>query len=194
MKRHLLTALLMYPLMANAAGSYYCSQNGAYIDLGMTESQVLAACGQPTTRQTTKTTTNPVFQQIPVTQLIYTTLNPGALFYYPGIEPLYQMWSLPSGAQGISMQFDLINNQVTSIKLNGSSTNALSACQGGAVQIGDSIAKVYNACGSPTTVNNTYINRPIPASQNPQVWIYIINQYQPSITLTFTNGILQSIN
>lgn len=184
------TLLVILPFASYAADSVYCPQNHAYINVGMTQDQVIASCGRPTSIQAAS---DSVVQQIPVTQLIYSTLNQGAVYFYPGINPLYNMWSLPSGSQGTSLEVDLINNQITSMKINGSDTNALSMCQGGTVQIGDDINAIYNACGAPSTINNTYINKVVSGSARPQVWTYS-NEYQPSIVLTFTNGILQSIN
>jgi len=187
----LTVGFLLLPLVSQADNSYYCPQNHAYIDVGMTEAQVLAACGQPTS---VRASSNAVVEQIPVTQLIYTSLNQGAVYFYPGINPLYNMWSLPSGSQGTNVEVNLIHDQITSIKINGSGTNALSVCEGGSVQIGDNVAQLYRACGGPSLVNNTYINQTVPSSARPQVWTYTIDQYQPSISLTFVNGILQSIH
>lgn len=183
--------LLMLPAIVYASDSYYCPQKHAYINVGMNQAQVIAACGQPTT---VRTSNNPVLQQIPVTQLIYTKLNQGAVDFYPGLNPVYDMWSLPSGSSGTSLEVDIINDQINSIRINGSDSNAASICEGGSMQIGDSVSKLYNACGAPSMVNQTYINKPVAAQEKPQVWIYTIDQYQPSVTLTFVNGILQSIN
>ncbi len=181
--------LLFFSTLAEAATSFYCPQNHAYINAGMTQDQVIQACGQPTSRADSR---NPVTQQVPVTQLVYSTINQGPPDFYPGIQPLYEMWSLPSGSEGINVQVNLINNQVASISVNQAQTNGLSACKGGSFQIGDSIDAVFAACGSPNMINNTYINQAIPKSKNPQVWIYAL-PYQPSVTLTFVEGILQSI-
>lgn len=181
-------------LLANCAfaeDNFYCSKNHAYISVGMTQDQVLASCGSPSTVQDSGRS---VVQQIPMTQLIYTSINKGAVFFYPGIDPLYTMFSLPSGSTGNTVEVDLVNNQVSSIKINGSSTNALSMCKKGKVQIGDDINAIYNACGAPDNINNTYVNRPVPKSQHPQVWVYEAQNYQPGFTLTFVNGILQSIH
>lgn len=183
--------MILFSALANAGTSFYCPQNHAYINAGMTQDQVIRACGQPTTRQTAD---QPVVQQVPVVQLVYSTLNQGPpMDFYPGIAPLYNMWSLPSGSVGINLQVNLINNRVAGISVNQANTNATNVCSGGSFQIGDDISTVYRACGGPNMVNNTYMNKPVPKSQNPQVWIYSF-QYQPSITLTFVNGILQSIN
>ena len=88
---------------------------------------------------------------------------------------------------------NLINNRVTSINVNNSNTNATNACAGNSFQLGDTIAEVYRACGNPSMINNTYITQAVSKDQNPEAWYYDF-QYQPSVTLTFINGILQSIN
>ena len=75
-----------------------------------------------------------------------------------------------------------------------SSTNAATVCGGNPVQIGAPETAVYNACGNPTTINQTFINQPVPSSENPEVWTYQIDPYTPPTNLTFVNGVLQSIN
>ena len=191
MKSQCLIALsiALLPFPALAMDSIYCPQRQGYINTGMTDNQVINACGQPLSKRETNTQ---VVEKIPVTQLIYTTLNQGAV--YPGLTSYYTMWSLPSGSTGTSLQINVIDNKVTGISINGSNSNAMSICGGTSVQIGDDVGNVYSACGNPSLVNNTFINRPVPRSQHPEVWVYQINQYQPPISLTFVNGQLQSIN
>lgn len=174
-----------------AATSFYCPQNHGYIKVGMTQAQVVNACGPATSIQSGN---NAVTQQIPVVQLIYNNLNQGPVGYYPGLVPVYGMWSIPSGTQGINIQVNLINNRVSDITLNQAHTNAVSACSGGSFQVGDEMQRVFTACGSPDVVNNTYINQPVPKEQNPETWVFANLPYQPPITLTFVNGVLQSIN
>lgn len=185
-----LLLLMMFTLSfaLEAAESMYCPERHGYINLGMTADQVIAACGEPTTKQQSS---NSAVQRVPVTQLIYTTLNRGGTFQ--GYDSVYQMWSLPSGSTGTSVQVDIIDDKITGIKINGASNNAMSICGGVGLQIGDNTNAVYSACGSPTLVNHTYINKPIPAAAKPEVWTYQINQYQPPFSLTFVNGTLQSI-
>lgn len=190
--RLLLVAVLgLLNSLAYAGNSFYCPQEHGYINVGMTQDQVIRFCGQPDRMQNNG---QPVMQQIPVVQWVYSTINQGPpMNFYPGLAPVYQMFSLPSGSVGINIQVNLVNNQVASIVVNNSETNATNACSGGSFQVGDNIHDVYKACGNPSMINNTYINRPVSKSQSPQVWIYEF-QYQPSVTLTFVNGILQSIN
>lgn len=172
------------------ADTVYCPQKSGFIKTGMTQNEVIAACGQPISKQQVN---SPVTQKIPVQQFIYTSLNTGSV--YPGLNPMYyQQWSLPSGSTGINLTIDIINGKVSSINMNGSSTNAMSVCGGANVQVGASVSQVYTACGSPSMVNNTFINQVIPSNTRPEVWVYQVNQYQSPISLTFVNGKLQSIN
>ena len=69
----------------------------------------------------------------------------------------------------------------------------MSICGGISVQIGDDVNKVYSACGNPSLVNETFINQKIHKSERPEVWIYQLAPYQPTIRLTFIDGKLQSI-
>lgn len=182
-------ALLVAPYIYAGEDTYYCPLNHAYIRVGMSEAQVLSACGQPIMKQRTSVQ---ISKRIPVTQLIYSNLNQGGL--YSGWTTNYNMWSLPSGSLGINLQVEITNNKVTSINLNGSSTNAADVCQGVAFQLGDDVNTVYNACGEPSAVNNSFINQPVPSAQKPENWVYQTDAYQPKFSLTFTDGILQAID
>lgn len=172
------------------ASSFYCPQRTGYINTGMTQDQVLAACGEPSSRQTGG---NVVAKQVPVKVLIYSNINQQPVSYEPALGTVYQMWNLPSGSPAVDLQVYIIDNRVSSITLNGSNTNAMSACPGAVFQVGDDMNKVFAACGAPSLINNTYINQAIPKDQNPEIWVYTL-PYQPPVTLTFVNGQLQSIN
>lgn len=175
---------------ALAVSQLYCPQNSGYINIGMTQSEVLAACGEPLTKQQSNA---PVTQKVPMQQFIYNTLNTGSV--YPGLNPTYyDYWSLPSGAYGISLEVDIVNDKVSAVRINGSGTNAMSVCGGTNVQIGDNANKVTMACGSPSMVNNSFINQTVPSNTRPELWVYQVNQYQSPSSLTFVNGKLQSID
>ena len=168
----------------------YCPQHAAYIDVGMSAAEVISACGAPLAKQETDA---PVMQQVPSQQLIYTTINAGSV--YPGLDSaFYNQWSLPSGTSGVGLEINIINGKVNAVLIGGTNTNALSICHGISVQVGDSVAKIYSACGQPTMVNNSYVNEPIPSDKSPELWIYQFDQYQAPISLTFVNDTLQSIN
>lgn len=175
---------LFCSLNAFADQSIYCPQNHGYINIGMTADQVIAACGQPLSKQISN---RPIMQQVPVQQLLYNNQGSKTAFY--------GVWSLPVGTNsGAQLEVDIVNNKVSSVRLNGSNTNAFSICGGTSVQVGDPVSKVYGACGNPALVNNTFINQPIETNQKPEIWIYQVDQYQSPINLTFVNGKLQSID
>jgi hypothetical protein len=173
-----------FAFQAFAVDSMYCPQNHGYINLGMSPDQVIAACGQPLSKQQSKT---PLMQKVPVLQLMYNSQGAQKAFY--------GVWSLPVGTNsGAQLQVDVINNKVSGVHLNGESANAFSICSGTMVQIGDPVGRVYSACGNPSLVNNTYVNQPVQSNQPPEVWTYQVDQFQAPFNLTFVNGKLQSIN
>jgi hypothetical protein len=185
MKIKLILSLVLsfLPLSLLADNSYYCPQKHGYINIGMTPDQVISACGQPVSQQESN---QPILQRIPVQQLIYNNQGTGTAFY--------GVWNVPTGSGGTSLQVDIVNNRVKSVTVNGGESNAFSVCNGTNIQIGDQVGRVYGACGSPSVVNNTYVNQIVPTAAKPQVWIYEPGQYQPPVSLTFVDGKLQSIN
>lgn len=176
-------ALFILPYSLFADQSLYCPQNHAFINVGMTMDQVIAACGQPASQQESN---QPVTQKIPVQQLIYNNKGASTAFY--------GVWNLPTGSGGAQLEIDIVNKKVKNIRLNSSDSNAASICGGNSIQIGDPVEKVYYSCGSPSVTNNSFINEIVPTAQKPQVWIYQPGQYEPAVTLTFVDGRLQSIN
>jgi hypothetical protein len=171
-----------------AANTIYCPENHGYINVGMTADQVLSSCGQPTSIEKSN---QGMVQKIPVTQLIYTNLDQGAV--YSGLNSTYQMWSLPSGTTQLSLEVSIMDNKVSGIQVNGGSSNAMTLCGGNPIQIGDPADNVFSACGDPSSTNQTYITRNIQTKVKPEIWTYQ-SQSQSSFSLTFVNGVLQSIN
>lgn len=164
--------------------SYYCPQNHAYINVGMTKDEVLGACGEPISQQQSN---QPIMHKVPVKQLMFNNVGSQKAFY--------GVWAIPTGINGgAQLQVNIVNDKVKSVNINGSGTNAFSICGGASIQVGDPASKVYGACGNPSVVNNTYINQPIQSNQKPEIWIYQPGEFQTPITLTFLNGKLQSID
>ncbi|MGL5741062.1 MAG: DUF2845 domain-containing protein [Legionella sp.] len=191
--------ILPFSLFADAQ-SIYCPQNHGYVNIGMTADQVIASCGQPVSQQESS---QPVYQKIPMQQLIYN--NAGASTAFSGVwqvpgqqsagsgSAFYNVWNIPAAGSGAQLEVDVVNQKVRSIKLNGSDSNAVSICSGANIQPGDPVQKVYYSCGSPTLTNNTFINEVVHGAGKPQIWIYQPGQYQPAVTMTFVDGKLQSI-
>lgn len=167
---------------------FYCPQKHGYARIGMTESEVLAACGQPTLKEKSK---QAAVEQVPVTQLIYTTLNPDPV--YRGYKLVYSMWSLPIGSQGSTLEVDIIDKKIVAIRFNGESTNASSVCDNRSFAVGDVADTVFTACGNPSHVNKTFINRKINSKSKPVTWVYNSDPYQPTFRLIFLDGTLRAI-
>lgn len=192
-----IVAIVLFPAFTWSANSVYCPQRSGYINVGMTQGQVIAACGQPVAKRDSE---NALLQQVPDLQLIYNNMGTTQSFY--------GVWGLPlgintaphpagfggnAGSLGAQLQVDIVNDRVQSVKLNSSDTNGFSICNGTTIKIGDPAGMVYGACGSPSLTNKTFIMVPIPSLTKPQIWIYQPGQYQPPISLTFIDGKLQSI-
>lgn len=165
--------------------SMYCPQRAGYINLGMSQDQVIAACGQPLSKQDSNT---PVMIKVPMQQLVYN--NQGA----PQVTYGNISINVATNNSGAMLQVNVVNNKVASIQINGNNSNAFSICGGVNIETGDPVTKVYNACGAPALTNQSYINQPVPSSTKPQLWLYKAGQFEPSHTLTFIDGKLQSID
>lgn len=171
-------------MSALADDSFYCPQNHAQINIGMTQEEVISACGEPISR---KESDQPVTVKIPVMQLIYNVQGAQHAFY--------GVWSLPVGVDtGALLEVEVINNKVSNVQLNGEGTNAFSICDANMIQIGDPVNKVYSYCGNPSLVNNTFIKKPVQSEHQPQIWVYQADEYSPSFTLTFVDGKLLAIS
>ena len=174
---------------AYAGNNVYCPHTHGYIHVGMNIAEVLAECGKPTV---IREGNNAVVERVPMTQFFFTNLNRGAVFQ--GYDAVYSMFSLPTGSVGSTVEVDVVNNKIHTMLVNNSAVNVLSVCGGPGIQVGDSIDDVLSACGRPSLTNNSYVVTPVTNDAHPQVWVYEIDSYQPTINLTFVNGLLQSIN
>lgn len=192
-----IAGILSLPAIAWADQSLYCPQKSGYINTGMTEAQVIGACGEPLSKQESNT---PIMQKIPMQQIIYNNLGQKTAFYGVWAIPIGQ--TNPPNTQpfgnnnggGAQVQVNIVNNKVYSINLNGDDNNAFSLCGGRGIKIGDPAGAVYGACGAPSLVNQTFINEPIQSVKPPEIWVYQPGRYQPAFRLTFVDGKLQSIN
>lgn len=73
--------LLLLSCTGFAAQSLYCPQKAGYINVGMTEDQVRAACGEPLSKQESN---NPIMQKVQVQQLFLTIRVPARPFMASG--------------------------------------------------------------------------------------------------------------
>jgi hypothetical protein len=183
-----ITSLLFTTTLFAEQAPFYCPKNHGYIRIGMTEDEVLKLCGTPTSKEQSKSA---AVEQIPVTQLVYSTLNKDPV--YRGYKLVYNTWSLPIGSDGNTLTVDIIDGKISSIRLNGSGTNASSICGNRSFAVGDLADTVFSACGSPSLTNQTFINRSVRGKSKPITWTYSADQYQPTFQLIFMDGQLEAI-
>lgn len=81
-----MAGILSLPSITWADQSFYCPQKNGYINVGMSEAQVIGACGQPLSKQASNT---PIMRKIPVQQIIYNNMGQKMAFY--------GVWQIPIG-------------------------------------------------------------------------------------------------
>ncbi len=193
----ILSGFFLPILTLAATSSVYCPAGAQYIQLGMSSMQVKNACGNPLSRQKMN---QPASKKVAMDQLIYNNEGDSQAFY--------GVWSLPIGHSnkgllqpfngesggGARISVNVVDNKIRNIYLNNQSTNAFSICGGRSVAVGDPVSMVYNACGTPSLINHSFIYEAIPSNTPPEIWVYQLSPYQPTLSLTFIDGKLQSIN
>jgi len=184
--------------------SFYCLQGNSLVKLGMTASQVQAACGKA---QYVQDNTNRIVQNVPVIRLTYNNINKGSVYFW-NLNKVYNAFSLPSGTIITPLTVLIVNNKVKSINFNSNDVESTGACayagstsfagnqspvNNVTIQVGDPINKVLAACGNPDFTDNSYMQMPISSTDNPERWIYQLDNYHPAYYLLFINGILEGI-
>lgn len=187
-----------------ALESFFCAQGNGIVRLGMTTEEVRKACGAP---QDMLTDTSRIVKKQPVTRLTFSNLSQGPVYYWD-LNKVYHIFSIPSNQSDSSISFDIVDNKVKNVYLNGNSINGTSACNykgttqfvssssptnNITISVGDTVDKVYAACGNPDYQNDTYIDIPVPKNDKPELWTYKLDIYNPSYKLTFIQGTLQNI-
>lgn len=178
----LLFFLVITGNQAFADNSVYCPHNSQTIQIGMTQAQVLNACGKPKAQQESQQYGT---KKVPVTQWYYKFGS------YPSGRGTYQFRAGTNDATSLIISFQ--NGKVQSISLEGKEMPAATVCSQ-PINQGDTMAAVNYACGSPAFTNQTYTEISTGQSVKASTWVYQFDPYQPAVTLTFSNGILQSIS
>lgn len=173
-----------------SADPFYCPQNSQYINIGMSQSDVIQACGEP---QNVKKSKKSAVKKVPVSQLTFNvstqSIGLTAGTRTPGIQSgAFYANSGPLSTLVVTVSED----KITNISLNGASTQSASIC-GGSFAVGDPGSNAIASCGDPTAVNNTYKNVNTDKIDEVETWSYSPGNYQPSFQLTFVDGALSAI-
>lgn len=173
-----LISLLSFASPIFAANSYFCAGTSNYAVIGNTMAQVLANCGQP---KTVTQNTTPSSQPTQVTQWVYNYQNNSQLRKLN--TPNYQLAALI---------VNMVNNKVVSILVNGQNVSSTNFCGANIkLNVGDSNLKVRQICNAPSQIQQVTqdIAQPSITTVN---WTYQ-SEFQAPVTMTFQDGILQSI-
>lgn len=184
LKPVLFISLLSLSMVNAAQAATYCPSGGGYIKPGMTMAAVKKACGEPVQvqkRQVYKT------RNIAVKQMIYRlgeTVGGRGNVTFP----------LNTNRNNLTLMINIVAKKVNAISLNGSGVQGATVCSGGPIRVGSTQAEVLSACGTPDYTNHSYQETtqgdPIPQ----EIWTVKNGQYGASLTLTFNQGILESIS
>lgn len=179
-----LAILASFSMLTHASfASVYCPQGGGFLKVGMSKPQVIQACGQPTSKTKTEGFST---RNVATKQLFYKVGRlPGGFGTTRNIRP--------TNTGLITMMITVTANKVDSITLNGAPTNGVTICKSGPFKIGSSLSDVLRACGQPSVMNDSYKSISQNQQSEQETWIYKVSDYKPSLRLTFTNGILESI-
>jgi outer membrane protein assembly factor BamE (lipoprotein component of BamABCDE complex) len=177
-----LSCFTLFTIPLTGFATTYCAFGGSYIRVGMSLEEIKQACGTPLSTKTKKTYNT---RNVAVSQLYYTFRNTqqrsNAFAYAPKI------------ANEVKLMVSIKANKVIEISLNSNATQGASVCPNGAIQIGSSISAVTRACGSPGYVNQSFKSIRQSERVEKETWILKASPYDPPITLTFSDGVLQSI-
>jgi hypothetical protein len=193
--KHMFVAVFLASIQpaAFAATSLFCPQHYGNISLGMTEAQVIAACGEPLKKQESN---KPIMRRVPMQQMTFNNAGtPKASSNIP-VSPnaiYYGLWNNPVAISGMQIKVDVVDNKIYAIQLNSTEDNGFSICGGPPIAVGDPVSKILSVCGAPLVTNNTFIEQVVETEKPPEVWIYSMGQYQAPVSLTFSEGKLQSI-
>ncbi len=176
-------------LISSSVWAAFCSssQGNNWIDLGMSEQEVQAACGQPTAIQVSDDRS----KQLKSTQYwTYQTQKASPL--YPPKAPLSNgVDQLTVGSDSLTVQIN--QNQVSQLAMNGHLLKEASCPQGGALSLGDSADRVLALCGRPNVVSTQHEEVDVAGPQTKN-WVYSSGQGQSSLQIEFSDGVVSKID
>ncbi len=177
------------------ADNLFCAKTSGYIKTGMSLSQVSNICGKPVTVKKDKASN---VKRVPIEQWIYHNVSKLAIEQWVNQSGNFAGTTgnfnhQVGGANDSNLTVIFRDNVVIGIVLNGMAMPAADVCNGNNISNGDTMSNVSFACGQPAYTNKTY--QTIQTGEMSQVEVWQINPapYQPPVTLTFRNGILESI-
>lgn len=169
--------IFLIPLLfstSSLANVFYCPNNHQYIQIGDTQAQVQAACGNPShTTSRTRRDTQPVVVQTWIFN-----------------HDIYLQRELRKPEFGIQLK----NNIVSGITVSGHVVSGTTLCDNvHSIKIGDPIAKVSALCGEPFHISHSE-EPEVKGVKSVVIWRYDFGPYQKPATLEFEDGLLIAID
>jgi hypothetical protein len=162
--------------------------SNGWIEQGMSQQQVIAACGQPDSTAEIDKTNN----RLDATQ--YWNYQGQSVQLVP-----QSSWPAPTpyGAAKANntanaLVVEINNNVVSSLAVNGKLVSSGSCPNGGSVRVGDSANRVMSSCGTATQVSYQYQKN---NSASPPItqWTYQLHGGR-SLTIQFQQGVVSELN
>jgi hypothetical protein len=174
--------------------SFYCPK-GQYVNKGMSEAQVSAACGEPVTKELLD---EPAMEQVKVEELIYTLPTEYVKEFNRILDP--------ARAGGhVTVVFTIKDGKVSSIEVDDKEFTSTTICGKrkvtdvrtvgvAKISIGDTRRKVFTRCDKPSFINQATRNVPLGDGNVPvSIWTYDFGPYQPKVYMRFIDEKLDSV-
>ncbi len=172
-----LASLAVVPIHTYA--TVYCAHGGAYLKVGMSKALVEKNCGKPISHTKKKTYAT---RNVAIKQLFYTLKQNTRGVHGPQFN-----------TKTIEMVITVKNNKVMNINLGGTKAQSASVCSSGQIQVGSPVNAVTQACGYPSYINDSYQKVSQGNIIDQETWSLKPSQYEPTLTLIFSNDVLTSI-
>lgn len=177
-------------LITSVSWAMFCNgsqgSNG-WVEQGMSEQDVLAACGQPNSAIEIDSDKN----RLNVTQ--YWNYQQQTMQMLPQkVAAPTPYTSINVNSAGNTLVVEINNNKITSLAVNGNFVSTGNCPNGGFVRVGDTADALASRCGAATQVSYQYAKE---TSVLPPItqWIYQLQGGQ-SLTIQFQQGVVSELN
>ena len=171
-------------LVITPAWALFCttaSGNNGWIEEGMSQDDVITACGQPD-QQTQDQNSS---KQLQTTQ--YWT------YQQQTVEDTSEGNAINMATSPNILVVEIRNNQITRLAVNGNFVSSANCPKGGLLNVGEDDDVIVSRCGSATQVS--YQNETVDSSAPPNIiWTYQSANGAAPLQIQFQNGVVSQIS
>jgi hypothetical protein len=177
-------------LITSVSWAMFCNTSqgtNGWIDHGMSQQAILAACGQPDSVVEIDKNN----KHLNVTQ--YWSYQQQSKQFLPQTEVPAPYTQMKVNTAGNTLVVELYNNHITSLAVNGTFVSSGGCPNGGFVRVGDTARMLAARCGTATQVSYQY--EKVDTSALPLItqWTYQL-QGGRSLTIQFQQGVVSELN